>query len=168
MELPEKIDNGKIIDLKYRDLGKNALMLCENARKKYPIVWIPIPSVWTHLSICPDFIMKDSAVYPIHITKNPILIEKNARVSLKRVGLPVFLYPIYDITPIVRPTRKPIKFRIFSRMNSNYAHHLYEQIKFFSKFIPTHQDYQTLYLLFHLMHNLLKYLNMMNRSVSPF
>ena len=39
-------NNGKIpIVLKYLDLGKNHLMLCENAMKKYPIVWMTIPNV---------------------------------------------------------------------------------------------------------------------------
>ena len=39
-------NNGKIpIVLKYLDLGKNDLMLCENAMKKYPIVWMTIPNV---------------------------------------------------------------------------------------------------------------------------
>jgi hypothetical protein len=30
---------------------------------------------------------------------------------------------MYAITPIARPTTKPIKFRIFSSKNSNYAHY---------------------------------------------
>jgi hypothetical protein len=63
---------------------------------------------------------KSSAIYPVHTTKKPTLIDKKASVNLKRVGLPVFLKPTYDIMPIARPTIKPIKFRIFSSKNSNY------------------------------------------------
>ena len=58
-------------------------------------------------------------MYPDHITKNPMLIEKNAIVNLNNVGLPVFLNPIYDIMPITNPTRNPITFSIFSNKNSN-------------------------------------------------
>ena len=113
-------NNGKIpIDLKYLDFGKNDFMLCENAMKKYPTVWIAIPKVWTHLSKLPDFITKSSAMYPLHITKNPKLIEKNAIVNLNNVGLPVFLNPIADIIPIANPTKNPIKLSIFSNKNSN-------------------------------------------------
>jgi hypothetical protein len=60
-------------------------------------------------------------MYPDHTTKNPILIDKKAIANLYKVGLPVFLNPMYDIIPITRPTTKPIKFRIFSKMNSNYV-----------------------------------------------
>ena len=38
----------------------------------------------------PDFMMKSSIMYPVHITKNPELIAKNAIVNLNNVGLPVF------------------------------------------------------------------------------
>ena len=67
----------------------------------------------------PDFIIKSSNVYPIHITKNPALIEKNATVNLNNVGLPVFLNPLIDIIPIASPTKNPTKFNIFSNRNSN-------------------------------------------------
>ena len=87
--------------------------------KKYPIVWITIPKVWIHLSILPDFITKSSTIYPVQITKNPKLIEINAIVNLNNVGLPVFLNPINDITPIESPTKNPTKLRIFSNKNSN-------------------------------------------------
>ena len=87
--------------------------------KKYPIVWIAIPSVWIHLSKCPDCITKSSTIYPTQITKNPMLIEKKAMDNLNKVGLPVFLNPISDIIPIASPTKNPIKFNIFSRRNSN-------------------------------------------------
>src|SRR3989338_2436648 len=92
-------NNGKIpIALKYLDLGKNVLI---------------------HLSILPDFITKSSIIYPAHITKNPILIEKNATVNLNNVGLPVFLNPLIDIIPITSPTKNPTKFSMFSNRNSN-------------------------------------------------
>ena len=94
-------------------------MLCENAMKKYPIVCIAIPEVWTPLSIFPDFVTKSSTIYPVQITKNPKLIEKNAIVNRNNVGLPVFLNPIYDIIPIASPTKNPTKLRIFSNKNSN-------------------------------------------------
>ena len=62
---------------------------------------------------------KSSAIYPAHITKNPILIEKNASVSLNNVGLPVFLNPISDIIPMANPIKNPTRLRIFSNKNSN-------------------------------------------------
>jgi hypothetical protein len=58
-------------------------------------------------------------MYPDHMTKNPKLIERNAIVSLNNVGLPVFLNPIYDMTPIASPTKNPTKFSMFSNKNSN-------------------------------------------------
>ena len=94
-------------------------MLWENAMKKYPTVWITIPTVCVPLSIVPDFITKSSIVYPDHITKNPKLIEKNAIVNLNNVGLPVFLNPMYDIIPMASPTKKPTRLSIFSNKNSN-------------------------------------------------
>ncbi len=113
-------NNGKTpIDLKYLDFGKNDFILCENAMKKYPTVWIAIPKVWIHLSIFPDFITKSSAMYPTHITKNPKLIERNAIVNLNSVGLPVFLNPMSDIIPIASPTKNPTKLSMFSNKNSN-------------------------------------------------
>ena len=66
-----------------------------------------------------DFKTKSSSMYPIHMTKNPKLIEKNAIVNLNNVGLPVFLNPIYDIIPIASPTKNPTRLRIFSNKNSN-------------------------------------------------
>ena len=53
------------------------------------------------------------------MTKNPKLIEINAIVNLNNVGLPVFLNPINDITPMASPTTNPMKLRIFSNKNSN-------------------------------------------------
>jgi hypothetical protein len=49
---------------------------------------------------------------------NPIPIEKNARVRRNRVGLPVFLNPMYDIMPITIPTANPTRFKMLSRKNS--------------------------------------------------
>ena len=94
-------------------------MLCENAIKKYPTVWIAIPKVWIHLSTLPVFVTKSSTMYPVHMTKNPRLIEENAIVNLNNVGLPVFLNPIYDIMPIASPTKNPTRLRILSNTNSN-------------------------------------------------
>ena len=94
-------------------------MLWENAIKKYPTVWITIPTVWIPLSILPDFIIKSSSMYPDHITKNPKLIARNAIVNLNNVGLPVFLNPIYDINPMASPTKNPTRLSIFSNKNSN-------------------------------------------------
>ena len=94
-------------------------MLWENAIKKYPTVWITIPTVWIPLSILPDFIIKSSSMYPDHMTKNPKLIARNAIVNLNNVGLPVFLNPMYDIIPMASPTKKPTKLSIFSNKNSN-------------------------------------------------
>jgi len=120
-----EINKGNIpTDLKYLDLGKNDFMVCENAMKKYPTVCTAIPNVWTHLSILPALITNDSTIYPVHMIKKPILIEKNAIVNLNKVGLPVFLNPTYDIIPIRRPTKNPIKFRMFSSRNSNYAQNI--------------------------------------------
>ena len=62
---------------------------------------------------------KSSAMDPAHMTKNPILIEKNASVSLNNVGLPVFLNPINDMIPMVNPIKNPTRLRIFSSKNSN-------------------------------------------------
>ena len=67
----------------------------------------------------PDFTTKSSAMYPAQITKNPILIEKNAIVNLNNVGLPVFRNPISDIIPIPSPTKNPTRLSIFSNRNSN-------------------------------------------------
>ena len=58
-------------------------------------------------------------MYPNQITRNPILIEKNAIVNLNNVGLPVFLNPTKDIMPIASPTKNPTRFNIFSNKNSN-------------------------------------------------
>lgn len=58
-------------------------------------------------------------MYPVHITKKPTLIEKNAIVNLNKVGLPVFLNPTSDMTPIPSPTKNPTRLRIFSNKNSN-------------------------------------------------
>lgn len=69
----------------------------------------------------PDFKIKSSTKNPIQITQNPALIEKNAIDKRNNVGLPVFLNPISDITPIPNPTKNPIKFRIFSSKNSTIS-----------------------------------------------
>ncbi len=53
------------------------------------------------------------------MTKNPKLIKRNAIANLNSVGLPVFLNPMYDIIPIVSPTKNPTRLSIFSSKNSN-------------------------------------------------
>ena len=57
---------------------------------------------------------------PANIPK-PIPIAKNAIDNLNNVGLPVFLNPIYEMIPIIMPTKNPTEFRDISRKNSNYA-----------------------------------------------
>ena len=64
---------------------------------------------------------KSSTMYPVHMTKKPKLIEKNAIVNLNNVGLPVFLNPINAIIPMVSPIKNPIRFSISSNKNSNDA-----------------------------------------------
>lgn len=90
-------------------------MVWENAMKKYPTVWTAMPSVCTHLSTWPVLYTKVSSDCPNHIMKNPAPIEKNASVSLNRVGLPVFLNPMYEMVPITIPTMNPTRFNMFSR-----------------------------------------------------
>ncbi len=62
---------------------------------------------------------RDSMRKPNPTTPNPMLIEKNEMLNLKRVGLPVFLNPIYAKTPKINPTTKPNRFRADSKTNSN-------------------------------------------------
>ena len=57
---------------------------------------------------------------PANIPK-PIPIAKNAIDNLNNVGLPVFLNPMYEIVPMIIPTKNPIEFRDISRKNSNNA-----------------------------------------------
>jgi hypothetical protein len=63
---------------------------------------------------------------PNPTTPNPILIEKKEMFNLKRVGLPVFLNPIYAKTPKTSPTTNPKRLRILSRINSNCMLLIYE------------------------------------------
>jgi len=65
--------------------------------------------------------MKSSRINPVANIPKPNPIAKKAIDNLNNVGLPVFLNPIYEITPIIRPTKSPTKFRIISNRNSNYA-----------------------------------------------
>ena len=69
-------------------------------------------------------------MYPAHITKNPMLIEKKAIASLNKVGLPVFLKPTSETIPIASPTTNPTRLRIFSNKNSNYAK--FPQVNYFN------------------------------------
>jgi hypothetical protein len=45
--------------------------------------------------------------------------EKNEIFNLNRVGLPVFLNPMYAKIPKASPTVKPKRFRAVSSINSN-------------------------------------------------
>jgi len=60
-------------------------------------------------------------MYPNPTTPNPMLIEKKEMFSLKSVGLPVFLNPIYAKIPKISPTTKPRRLSVDSAkvINSN-------------------------------------------------
>jgi hypothetical protein len=88
---------------------------------QYPITWEATPNVEIPLLISPVLKIKSSSVNPVASTPKPIPIAKKAIDSLNNVGLPVFLNPIYEIVPIIRPTNSPTKFRIISKKNSNYG-----------------------------------------------
>ena len=108
-------------DLKYLDLGKKVLIVWENAINQYPIVWDATPKVEIPRLIFPVLKIKSSRINPTANTPKPIPIAKKAIDNLNNVGLAVFLNPIYEIAPITRPTKSPIRFKIISRKNSNYA-----------------------------------------------
>ena len=109
------------IDLRYLDLGKKVLMVWENAMNQYPTVWEATPNVEIPLLISPVLKIKSSRINPAANIPKPIPIAKKAIDNLNNVGLAVFLNPIYEIVPITRPTKSPIRLRIISRKNSNYA-----------------------------------------------
>ena len=109
------------IDLRYLDLGKKVLIVWENAINQYPTTWVATPNVEIPLLISPVLKIKSSRINPAANIPKPIPIAKKAIDNLNNVGLAVFLNPIYEIVPIIRPTKSPIRFRIISRKNSNYA-----------------------------------------------
>jgi len=109
------------IDLKYLDLGKKVLIVWENAINQYPITWEVTPNVEIPLLISPVLKIKSSRINPAANIPKPIPIAKKAIDNLNNVGLAVFLNPIYEIVPITRPTKSPIRFKIISRKSSNYA-----------------------------------------------
>jgi len=109
------------IDLRYLDLGKKVLIVWENAMNQYPTVWEATPNVEIPLLISPVLKIKSSRINPVANIPKPIPIAKKAIDNLNNVGLAVFLNPIYEIAPITRPTKSPIRFKIISRKNSNYA-----------------------------------------------
>jgi len=109
------------IDLKYLDLGKKVLIVWENAINQYPTTWEATPKVEIPLLISPVSKIKSSRINPVANIPKPIPIAKKAIDNLNNVGLAVFLNPIYEIAPIIRPTKSPIRFKIISRKNSNYA-----------------------------------------------
>ena len=80
-----------------------------------------MPSIEIPALISPVSKIKSSIINPIANIPKPIPIAKNAIDNLNNVGLPVFLNPIYEITPITIPTKSPTKFKDVSRKNSNYA-----------------------------------------------
>ena len=109
------------IDLRYLDLGKKVLIVWENAMNQYPTVWEATPNVEIPLLMSPVLKIKSSRINPTANIPKPIPIAKKAIDNLNNVGLAVFLNPIYEIVPIIRPTKSPIRFKIISRKNSNYA-----------------------------------------------
>jgi len=109
------------IDLRYLDLGKKVLIVWENAINQYPTTWEATPNVEIPLLISPVLKIKSSRINPAANIPKPIPIAKKAIDNLNNVGLAVFLNPIYEIVPITRPTKSPIRFKIISRKNSNYA-----------------------------------------------
>ena len=88
---------------------------------QYPITWEATPNVEIPLLISPVLNVKSSRINPVANIPKPIPIEKNAIDNLNNVGLPVFLKPMYEIILIITPTNNPIRFRIISKKNSNYA-----------------------------------------------
>ena len=65
--------------------------------------------------------IKSSMINHVASSPKPIPIAQNAIDNLNNVGLPVFLNPMYEMMPIIIPTKNPTKFRDISRKNSNYA-----------------------------------------------
>jgi len=88
---------------------------------QHPIHWEVTPNVEIPLLISPVLKIKSSRINPAANIPKPIPIAKKAIDNLNNVGLAVFLNPIYEIAPITRPTKSPIRFKIISRKNSNYA-----------------------------------------------
>ena len=109
------------IDLKYLDLGKKVLIVWENAINQYPITCEAIPNIEIPVLIFPVSKIKSSMMNPVASIPKPIPIAQNAIDNLNNVGLPVFLNPMYEMMPIIIPTKNPTKFRDISRKNSNYA-----------------------------------------------
>ena len=109
------------MDLKYRDFGKKVLIVWEKAINQYPITWDAIPSIEIPVLMSPVSKMKSSRINPVANIPKPIPIAKKAIDNLNSVGLSVFLNPIYEMVPIIIPTKNPTKFKDISRKNSNYA-----------------------------------------------
>jgi len=109
------------MDLKYLDFGKKLLMVWEKAINQYPTTCDAIPSIDIPVLMSPVSKITSSRIKPPANIPKPIPIAKNAMDNLNSVGLPVFLNPIYEMVPIIIPTKNPIEFRDISRKNSNYA-----------------------------------------------
>ena len=109
------------MDLKYRDFGKKVLIVWEKAINQYPITWDAIPSIEIPVLMFPVSKIKSSRINPVANIPKPIPIAKKAIDNLNSVGLSVFLNPIYEMIPIIIPTKNPTEFRDISRKDSNYA-----------------------------------------------
>ena len=80
-----------------------------------------MPSIEIPVLMSPVSKIMSSRINPPANIPKPIPIAKNAIDNPNNVGLPVFLNPIYEIIPMIMPTKNPIEFRDISRKNSNYA-----------------------------------------------
>ena len=80
-----------------------------------------MPSIEIPVLMSPVSKIISSRINPKANIPKPIPIAKNAIDNLNRVGLAVFLNPMYEIVPIIIPTKNPIEFRDISRKKSNYA-----------------------------------------------
>ena len=80
-----------------------------------------MPSIEIPVLMSPVSKIMSSRINPPANIPKPIPIAKNAIDNLNNVGLPVFLNPIYEMIPIIIPTKNPIAFSDISRKNSNYA-----------------------------------------------
>ena len=80
-----------------------------------------MPSIEIPVLMSPVSKIISSRINPAANIPKPIPIAKNAIDNLNSVGLAVFLNPMYEIVPMIMPTKNPIEFRDISRKNSNYA-----------------------------------------------
>ena len=88
---------------------------------QYPTTCDAMPSIEIPVLMSPVSKIISSRTNPAANIPKPIPIAKNAIDNLNSVGLAVFLNPMYEIAPMIMPTKNPIEFRDISRKNSNYA-----------------------------------------------